>query len=151
MKAVLSLVAFALFAAQTSIPNLSGRWKLDMDASTGAPPVTGTSLVEVSQTEDDVQFQYESARGTVLAEETFPTDWSFNRRFATRTQIGRVRARWQGKQLIVETSVVLDVTGEQTFSYTENWSVSPDGRTLTQKSSDGKKLVFERVAEKQQP
>ncbi len=148
MNAILTFVVFALFAAQTAVPNLAGRWRLDLDASTAPAPVPGAILLQVSQTDEDVQFQYENAQGSVLSGESFPTDWSSNRRFSTRTQIGYARAQWKDNQLLVETKVVLDVDGNQTFSYTERWSVSPDGKTLTEKSSDGKKLVFDRVPEK---
>lgn len=145
MNAIVTLVAFAIFAAQTAAPNLAGRWKLDLDASTGTPPVPGASLLIVSQSEDDMQFQWEGNNGSLLAGESFPTDWSSNRRFSTRTQVGYARAHWRDNQFVVETKVVMDVDGYQSFSYTERWTISRDGKTLTQTSSDGKKLVFERV------
>ncbi len=147
MHCLTTLILFVLFAAQTAVPNLSGRWKLDLDASSAATPVPGATQLVVYQGEDDVQFQYEKADGSLLAEDRFSTDWRSERRFATRIQIGYARARWEGKQLLIETKVVMNVEGTQSYSYDERWSLSPDGKTLTQKSSDGKKLVYDRMPE----
>jgi WD40-like Beta Propeller Repeat len=147
MATILTFVLIAVFAAQSAVPNLSGRWKLDRDASTGTPPVNDVVQLVINQSSDDVNFSYEGRDNSVLAAETFETDWIKEKRFATRTQIGYARARWDRNSLLVETTVVLNVEGTQSFSYEERWSLSPDGRTLTQTSSDGKKLVFERVPE----
>jgi hypothetical protein len=153
MKTILTLLAFvlaavALFAANPAPPNLSGQWRLDLDASTAMAPIPGAQMLVISQSPDDVQFQYERTDGSVLGDEGFETNWIRRQRFKTRTQLGYARARWEHDALVVETTVVLDAVGEQSYSYTERWSVSPDGKTLTQASSDGKKLVFERMPDK---
>lgn len=150
MKTILILFTFvllatALWAATPAPPNLSGQWRLDLDASTATAPVPGAQVLVLSQSPDDVQFQYQRIDGSVLASEAFETNWIRRQRFKTGTQLGYARARWEHDTLVVETTVVLDTMGEQSYNYTEQWSLSPDGKTLTQKSSDGKKLVFERM------
>jgi hypothetical protein len=148
MKSILLLVALLAFATHPGVPDLSGRWVLDPAASTGTPPVP-SALVIISQTADDVRFDFEN-RGETIASESFETNWQSSKRFSTRTQVGYARARWEKTQLLVETTVALNVEGTQSYSYSERWAVSPDRSTLTQISSDGTKLIFHRAPKQEE-
>jgi hypothetical protein len=55
-----------------------------------------------------------------------------------------VKAYWQGKNLIVQTKGILDVEGTQSFTLDDRWTLSNDGKTLTDHTSDGTKVVFTR-------
>jgi hypothetical protein len=140
----LLFVAVSLHAA----PNFAGTWKLDADASTGSPAAQGASLLIVTQTEDTLTFDYypltNGKRGALIQSDSYTLDGLDHPGHKLRTYITYTRAYWHKKALIVRTQGVMDTEGEQTFTDEENWFLSPDGNTLTDRSSDGKKAVYVR-------
>jgi hypothetical protein len=150
-KIVLPLFLFFALIAYAE-PNLSGTWKLDADASSGPPPAKGASLLVITQSGNDLTFDYYGAsngqRGDLIESNNYVLDGIEHRGNKTRTYITFVRAYWQKKALIVRTRAILDSVGEQTFTDEQRWSVSDDGKTLIGKFSDGTKTVWERQPEK---
>ena len=55
------------------------------------------------------------------------------------------RARWKENKLVVTTRSFLDIYGYQSYSSEDRWELSADGKTLSNKSSDGKVTVFYQI------
>ncbi len=142
-----SAVLFFAFFAQ-STPNFSGTWKFDADASSGKPAAKGASLLIITQSSDDLAFDYYAAnngkRGDLIQSSTYVADGTERAGYKVRTYITYVKSYWQRKTLIVQTKGVLDIDGSQTFTLEDRWTVSDDGKTLTDHTSDGTKAVFTR-------
>lgn len=135
---VLLLVTTAQ-AVSKSPPNLSGIWKLDRDLTT-ARYVTDDTLV-VRQTKTRVKFIYRTGN-KVTGTDVFVTDGVEQNRYTTRIERAYYRARWKADELVVVTLHVLDVFGYQSYRETDSWVLDKEGRTLTEKLSDGKVAVY---------
>ncbi|MBZ5647198.1 MAG: hypothetical protein LAN37_08260 [Acidobacteriia bacterium] len=136
--AVLLLVSPALSVSK-SPPNLSGVWKLDRDLTT-ARYVKDDTLV-VQQTKARVKFIYHSG-DRVTGTDVFVTDGKEQDRYTTRIERAYYRARWKADKLVVVTQHVLDALGYQTYKETDSWVLDKDGKTLTEKLSDGNVAVY---------
>jgi len=143
---LLPFLLFALFACAE--PNITGTWKLDRDASTGSPSVQGASLLVITQSGDALTFDYyplkNGQRGDLLQSDGYTTDGLEHPGYKTRTYVTYLQAYWRKKQLVTRTRAIMDPEGYQTFTNENHWSLSEDGKTLTDKSSDGKKVVYSR-------
>ena len=142
------LVVLLTFAAtaQTKVPNLSGTWKLDRDKTTADLSRDKTTQLVVSQTQEDVRFDYYE-NDHLLGSDVFVPDGKERKRYETRVERAVSKARWHKGALLVTTWVYLDPQGYQSYTITDRWEVSPDGKTLTDKTSDGKKIVYQRAPE----
>lgn len=120
-------------------PNLTGVWKLDRDLTT-ARYVKDDTLV-VTQTKQRVKFKYQT-RDAVTGTDVFVTDGSEQNGYVTRIEKTYYRARWKAGELVIVTQHVLDIFGYQTYKETDRWVLAPDGKTLTEKLSDGHVAVY---------
>ena len=121
-------------------PNLSGVWKLDRDLTT-ARYVRDDTLV-VSQSKQRVKFKYKDRRGTVTGTDIFITDGKEQDGYVTRLERTYYKARWKAGELVIVTQHVLDLFGYQAYKETDSWLLAPDGKTLTQRLSDGHVAVY---------
>lgn len=144
---VSTLLFLAFFFAQPT-PNLSGTWKLDGDASTGPPAAKGALILVITQSGDNLTFDYYAAnngeRGELIQSSPYTSDGRDHPGNKIRTYVTYVKTYWQGKSLVVQTKGILDVEGTQTFTLEDRWTLSNDGKTLTDHASDGTKVVFTR-------
>ena len=142
-----SAILFLAFFGQT-VPNFGGTWKLDQDASTGPPAAKGASFLIITQSGDDLTFEYHGSsngkRGDLIQTSSYSTDGRERQGNKLRTYVNYVRSYWHGKTLLVRTRSVMDLDGFQTFTLEDRWSLSDDGKTLTDQSSDGTKAVYVR-------
>ncbi|MFB3814947.1 MAG: hypothetical protein ACE14L_12640 [Terriglobales bacterium] len=141
----LALIAGAQTGAPSSIPNLSGTWRLDRDLTTADLSRVRTDILLVRQSFEEIRFDYYDRDRQRLGVETFITDGDERPRYKTRIERAYARARWKDDRLIVRTRSFLDHEGYQSYSLDEIWQRSPDGTLLTNKSSDGKEMVYRRV------
>jgi len=121
-------------------PNLSGVWKLDRDLTT-ARYVRDDTLV-VSQSKQRVKFKYKDRGGAVTGTNIFVTDGKDQDGYVTRIERTYYRARWKAGELVIVTHHVLDLFGYQAYKETDSWVLAPDGKTLTEKLSDGHVAVY---------
>ena len=148
---VFTVLLFAFFAqpifAQPT-PNLAGTWKFDPVASTGVPQAKGALLLVISQSGEELTFEYYRDTSAERGEPIQTTYYSTNGRERmgnkVRTYVAYVKSYWERQTLVVRTRAVVDATGEQIFDMEERWMLSKDGNTLTEKSSDGTKAVYTR-------
>jgi len=127
-------VSFDTLTAQT-IPDFSGVWQLNLEKSTfrGSPP---REIVSTIQHREPILTQ----TTRVVAADGGERQWTFT--FDTSgsdstntTAAGDVqsRAHWNGSELVIDS--VLRTPG-RTFHFTDHWSLSHDGRTLTMAHPD---------------
>jgi hypothetical protein len=140
------LATFVLFAAMAAAqaPNFSGTWKLDRDLTTADMRWDKTDTLMVSQSDDDVRFEYWDRDGRPLGTNRFTSDNVERFWYKTRMELAWARAHWDQGKLVVESHVNLDFQGYQYYLGTDTWELSPDGKTLIDRLRDGKSLVFQR-------
>ena len=137
--------ACAAWAVVKSIPDLSGRWKLDRDRSSGASLRHAATELDITQRGDEVKFVYYSGE-SVIGSESFLADNIERERYTTRIERAYLKVHWQKDDLVLITRHVLDVSGYQAYSETDSWILSADRQTLTAKLSDGSLLVYTKEA-----
>jgi hypothetical protein len=128
-------------AAQAEMPAFSGTWRLDRDLTTADLRWNKITILTVTQSDEEVRFHYFD-RDRSVGSETFVTDGEERPRYSTRLARAYARARWDKDELVVTTRVFLDVYGYQSYNEADRWELSEDGKTLTDKSSDGKVMVY---------
>jgi hypothetical protein len=147
-SALASTVLFLAFLFAQSAPNLAGTWKFDPLASTGQPAAKGASLLVITQSGDALTFDYYSAnrgeRGELIQSSVYTADGRDHPGNKIRTYVTYVKAYWQGKSLIAQTRNIMDPEGYQSFTIEDRWTLSNDGKTLTDQTSDGTKVVYTR-------
>ena len=150
-RALAPILALTLFPVCTgravvkSIPDLSGKWKLNPGRSTGPSLRRAATALDITQRGDEIKFVYyysDAATGS----EAFLADGIEHGRYETRIERAYSKVHWQKDDLIIVTRHVLDVLGYQAYSETDSWLLSEDRQTLTAKLSDGSVLVYEREA-----
>jgi len=144
------LAVCATFAVTKSIPDLSGRWKLDRDASHGPSVRRAATEMDITQRGDEVKFTYYSG-GAVTGAESFLADGVERDRYTTRIERAYYKVQWQKDDLVIVTRHIMDVFGYQAYSETDSWLLSEDRQTLTAKLSDGSVLVYEKEAGDPEP
>ncbi len=142
---VFALLCLASVAAGAqSVPYLGGDWKLDRDATTEDMRWNRTTNLHISQSEDDIRFDYYDGRH-LLGSDVFVADGHERPRYVTRIERAYARARWNKSGLEILTRSFLDLEGYRSYSMSDRWEISADGQQLVDKSSDGKVMVFTRM------
>jgi hypothetical protein len=147
-----SIFLLALFFATTagwavmkSIPDLSGRWKLDVERSSGRSLRQSATALDITQRGDEIKFIYFNG-GARTGAESFLADDIERGRYETRIERAYAKVHWRKDELIIATRHVLDSLGYQAYTETDSWLLSEDRQTLTAKLSDGTVLVYEKEA-----
>ncbi len=143
-RALLPVVFFAAVAV-AQVPNLSGTWKLDRDLTTADMRWDKTDTLIISQSGDEIRFEYFDRDARPLGTNSFTTDNVERRWYKTRMERAWARAHWQDSKLVITSHVNLDLQGYQYYLGYESWELSPDGKTLINRLRDGKVIVYEKV------
>jgi hypothetical protein len=157
--AVLSLVLSTVvcFAVQKSaaVPNFAGTWKLDLIHSTAGPEYLQASSIVVTpyDTGSDRKLQFEFMGGEkLLSRAVYTLDGREYPTYSNRKVAkAYVSARINKSALVVRTRTVLDLDDTQEYTETSTWSVSSDGKVLTDKTTDGKLVCYVKQADPDQP
>jgi hypothetical protein len=144
------LAACASFAVVKSVPDLSGKWKLDRERSTGPSLRRAATALDITQRGDEVKFVYYSG-GAATGSESFFADGVERKRYSTRVERAYVEVHWEKDDLVIVTQHVLDAFGYQAYSETDSWLLSADRQTLTARLSDRTVLVYEREPSNAEP
>ena len=143
--AVLLLLLATGFAAskpvQSAPVNLAGSWRLDAVASTLKNIGRAATQIVITQSDDEIQFDYVAGEKS-LGSDVFALNGRERQRYSSRVERAYSRARFNKNQLTITTRGVLDVTGEQQYTDTETWTLSPDGKTLTNDPKDGNLFIY---------
>jgi hypothetical protein len=126
----LSLLVAPALPAQAP-PNLSGTWELQVDKSDfGALPGPSqrTDVIDHQEPRITVKRSGASAQGNFTADLLFVVDGKPHKNVVNGNELSTT-LRWEGPVLVLVTVTQTD-NGEATL--TDRWSLSADGKTLTQ-------------------
>lgn len=128
---ILAAAALLGAAGQASAkPNFTGEWKMNPDASSFAPlPAPDRMVRKIVQHDPRLKItttQFGQQK-EIVTELLYTTDGKQCRN-VIRGQQFTGNARWDGDTLVIESRREVQGMG---ISQTENWTLSPDGQTLT--------------------
>jgi hypothetical protein len=147
MRRVVLAIVMLVAAAAAAQSDFSGTWKLDRDLTTADMRWDKTDTVVVSQSGEELRFEYSDRDGRPIGTNTFTTDNVERPWYKNRMERAWARVHWQQARLVVESHVNLDFQGYQYYNGLETWELSPDGKTLINRLRDGKVIVYQRQPE----
>jgi hypothetical protein len=129
-------VAFGLTAAGTvaaqSPPNLTGTWVMVADKSNFGPMPAPQSRTDVIDHKGSAivinRTQTGGPMGDIKATLTYGVDGKEYKNSVNGNEVTSI-LKWDGAVLVIESTVI---TPNGTASVTDRWSLSADGKTLTQ-------------------
>jgi hypothetical protein len=131
MSTLFVVAAAAGMAMAADKPDFSGNWKMDADKSTFGPIPPPTSMTcKISHKDPDLNI--EQAQSGAQGDQTMTFKYSTDGKETTNSLMGndvKSTAAWEGKILVVKSN--LDAGGTQ-VKFTSKYSLSDDGKTLTQ-------------------
>lgn len=130
---LLPLLTFALSAslvlAQTSSPNLTGIWELDMQKSRLTNAALKSLLVKIDQNGAEITTSFRAHTTAGDGEETHKYRiGSDDNRNTTHGAPMKSSARWDGDALVVESVAKFQ---DRELHTNDRWTLSKDGKTLT--------------------
>jgi hypothetical protein len=128
------LLAFA-FAAQTR-PDFSGVWQLNLTKSTLRGPAPKEILTKIQHREPILTqtiLVVAADGGEQELTFTYDTTGTESTNVTMAGGEGQSRAHWNGAELVID-SVLR--TSSRTFHFSDHWSLSADGQTLTMAHRD---------------
>jgi hypothetical protein len=144
MRRVVLSICLLIAAAAAQTRDFSGTWKLDRDLTTADLRWDKTDTLVLSQSDRAARFEFFDRDGHLFGTDTFTTDDVERPRYKTRIERAYSRARWQRGKLVIVSRVNLDLQGYQSYNAYESWELSGDGKTLVNRLSDGKAIVYEK-------
>jgi len=142
------LLAFAV-AART-VPDFSGVWELNLKRSNFRGPEPKEIVVTIQHREPTLtQAMRVVAADGGVQHLTFTYDTT-GEESTNATAAGEVqsRARWNGSELVIDSILT---TPSRASHFSDHWSLSPDGQTLTMAHPDddlaGQVAILERARE----
>jgi hypothetical protein len=113
-------------SAQQKRPDLNGNWTLDTAKSTKGEHSACSLVVSQNQSSITMERVYQYGTGTGRVSQTFNLDGQ-PKRIEEGGVVAEGTARWEGDKLVTKVVVTGAVQGEGSGE----WTLSPDGRTLT--------------------
>ena len=147
LLAVLTLGTLA--AGKDRQVDFTGTWKLNFQKSKGAPDWRPDTVLVVLQSPYQIHFTY-----FLNADATQPfqnydyvTNGKESKSYSTGNEDAYASVHWTAKNaLVVRTHhVVRSEVADTDWSETDTWMLSDDGKTLTNRLSDGKFIVYEKA------
>jgi len=141
-------VAGTLAASKDRLVDFSGTWKLNMKKSRGAPDWRPDTVLVVLQSPHQIHFTYFLNGDAVQPFENhdYVTNGKQTQLYVTGVETAFYSVRWTSKNVLqVRTNhLVRSEIADTDWTETDIWTISDDGKTLTNKLSDGKTIVYER-------
>jgi hypothetical protein len=147
---LLTLVAVGAPAAtKDRVVDFTGTWKLNMKKSKGAPDWRPDTVLVVLQSPHQIHFTYflnDDARQPFESHD-YVTNGKETKLYAAATEEAYASVRWTSKNVLqVRTHhLVRHEIADTDWNETDTWTISDDGKTLTNKLSDGKFIVYDRA------
>ncbi len=140
--------AGAMAASKEQQIDFSGTWKLNMTKSKGAPDWRPDTVLVVLQSPYQIHFIYFLNADAPSPFEThdYVTNGKETKSYATGNEIAYSSARWTSKNVLQVRlhHLVRAEIADTDWTETDTWTLSDDGKTLTQKLSDGKMVVYDK-------
>lgn len=138
----------AMMAAKDRPVNFSGTWKLNVKKSKGAPDWRPETVLVVLQSPYQVHFAYflNADVEKPFQGYDYVTNGKERQLYATGNETAFGSARWNNNNILQVRMrhVVRSEIADTDWTETDTWMLSDDGKTLTNKSSDGKILVYDK-------
>jgi hypothetical protein len=136
-------------ATKDRVVDFTGTWKLNMKKSKGAPDWRPDTVLVVLQSPHQIHFIYflnDDARQPFESHD-YVTNGKETKLYAAATDEAYASVRWTSKNVLqVRTHhLVRHEIADTDWSETDTWTLSDDGKTLTNKLSDGKFIVYDRA------
>ena len=151
VAAILLLAAAActaLAASKDRSVDFSGTWKLNAKKSKGFPDWRPDTVVVVLQSPYQVHFTYFLNPDAVSPFQNFDyvTNGLESKLYATGAEEAYASARWNNKNvLLIRTHhVVRSEIADSEWTEIDTWTISDDGKILTNKQAGGKVMVYEK-------
>ena len=146
---ILLFVAGAMAAGKDRIVDFSGTWKLNMQKSHGAPDWRPETVLVVLQSPYQIHFTYFLNNDTRQPFENhdYVTNGKEQQLYASANETAYASVRWTNKNVLEVRlrHVVRSEVADTAWTETDTWTISPDGKTLTNKLSDGKTIVYDKA------
>jgi len=152
---LLMLAAFGAQAAtKESLVDFSGTWKLNMKKSKGAPDWRPDTVLVVLQSPHQIHFTYflnQDARQPFESHD-YVTNGKEAPLYTSANEQTYYSVRWNNKSVLqvkIHHKVRAEIA-DTDWDEIDIWTLSNDGKTLTNKLSDGKFIVYDRT-ERERP
>jgi len=138
----------AMAASKDRQVDFSGTWKLNMQKSKGAPDWRPDTVLVVLQSPYQVHFVYFLNSDAAAPFEThdYVTNGKESKLYSTGAETAYASVKWTSKyvlQVRMHHQVRSEIA-DTDWTETDLWMLSEDGKTLTNKLSDGKIIVYEK-------
>ena len=141
---VVLLLAVLVQAASKS-SDFAGKWKFVPEKSKGGVYFPPDTTLVVKQSSTRLTFEY-WANNHLFQRDEYRTDGKQEKAYTNANETVFVDGRLRNKELDITTHHIMEnEIGSQSFNDVDRWIVSPDGKTLTGRPSDGKNVVFQRA------
>jgi len=145
---VILLLVGMLSAATKTNSDLVGTWKFVPAKSNGGQSFPPETTLVVKEHASRIYFEY-WANNHVFRRDAYRTDGTAEKAYTTPNETVTVQGKMRKNELIITTYHIMEnEIGSQSFSETDRWVLSDEGKVLTGKSSDTKHVVFERESTK---
>lgn len=141
---VLVLLLVVLVQAASKSSDFAGRWKFIAEKSKGGSYFPPDTTLVVRQLGSRMYFEY-WANNHLFQRDEYRTDGKMEKLYTNANESVFLEGRLIKNDLQLTTHHMIEgEIGSQSFNDVDHWIVSPDGKTLTSKPSDGKTVVFQR-------
>jgi hypothetical protein len=130
LRRTLLIFASALLLSAAGKPDFSGTWTVDLaksDFGMMPPPEKLERTIKHADPDMKIKTVQVGQRGESITEAAYTTDGK-EAKIQVRNREARVKAKWDGDKLNVETSTEFN---GMAITQKESWSLSTDGKTLT--------------------
>ena len=146
---LLALVWTSAWAASKDrTVDFTGTWKLNAKKSKGYPDWRPDTVLVVLQSPYQVHFTYFLNPDAVSPFQNYDyvTNGKESKLYATGPEEAYASARWSNKNvLLIRTHhVVRSEIADTDWTEIDTWILSDDGKTLTNRQSDGKIMIYEK-------
>ena len=145
---MLALLVLGTVAATKNKLDFSGTWKVNMKKSRGAPDWRPETVLVVLQSPYQIHFTYfiNEDASQPFENHDYVTNGKETKLYATGAEIAYASVRWTSKSVLEVRMhhVVRSEVADTDWTETDTWTLSDDGKTLTNKVSDGKVMVYDK-------
>jgi len=143
---VLLLASTAVAAVGPARPDFSGTWQFDPAKSSPKADWVPENTLVIRQVGDRLEMD-RMAGDAQISTGAYITDGKSRPLYKTANEQVFITARWQKKDLVVTIDHIMPgELADSSMKDVDRWTLTDNGQTLVHTTSDGKKLVFHKVA-----
>jgi len=152
---LLALAAASTVAAtKDKVVDFSGTWKLNTKKSKGAPDWRPDTVLVVLQSPHQIHFSFflNDDATTPFEGHDYITNGKEAPLYTAATEMTFASVRWTSKNVLQVRvhHLVRSEIADTDWTEIDTWTISDDGKTLTNKLSDGKLIVYDKAEKEKQ-